>query len=81
MLSFPEVVKNAYEFCYQRSYPALPMDSEVLEEIPNWKGWENLDLNINTKNGSIQKDSPYYKWLESLRIELNNQHLSYRRDE
>lgn len=72
MIEFKQVVKEAHDFCYNKSYPNLPLDTDILEEIPNYKGWEDIDLSTVKK---------YRSWLSEVRCELNRQNLEYQRDE
>lgn len=72
MIDFKEVVKEAYDFCYDKSYPQLPLDTDILEEISNYIGWEDIDLSSPIK---------YNNWLTELRCEMNRQNLDYKRDE
>jgi len=80
MLEFDEVVKYAYEYCYNRSYPELPLDTDILEELPNWIGWEDIRPDLDNSN-IFDPNCPYNKWLTALRSELNRQGLNYKRDE
>ena len=73
MLTFAEIVKDSHRHLYQFSYPDVPLDSDIAEDIVNsYLEYQNIDLSTPEK---------YFSWILEVRYELNRQNLKYRRDE
>ena len=74
MIDFEKAVIDSYEFCYEKSYPELPLDAVILEDIADhYEGWGDVIDLSNPHN--------YDKWLGALHFELDRQCLKYRREE